>query len=68
VVGEKTLRGLLSLGLVVFVEGEIDRDVQEAIVANGFAVVDATLHPGVEEVVERLQTIGVLATVEGVQR
>jgi len=35
VVAEKTLRGLLALGLIVLVEGKVESDVQ------GFAILDA---------------------------
>ena len=68
VVAEKTLRGLLALGLIVLVDGEIDREAREAIAVSGFAVVDAGTFSDAVELVEYLRTIDVLAAVEEGQR
>jgi len=59
---------LLALGLIVLVDGEIDREAREAIAVSGFAVVDAGTFSDAVELVEYLRTIDVLAAVEEGQR
>jgi len=62
VVAEKTLRGLLALGLIVLVEGKLESD---ALKASGFAVVDAAGFANPGEIVEHLRKQDVLAFAEG---
>jgi hypothetical protein len=66
VVAEKTLRGLLALGLIVLVEGKLEDD--DALKASGFAVVDAAAFANPGELLEHLRKEDVLASSEGITR
>jgi sulfate adenylyltransferase large subunit len=58
---EKTLRGLLSLGLISLIGGILDEQAHQALIADGFAVIDASQFARVNELTEHLRQSGVLA-------
>jgi len=65
VTAEKTLRGLLALGLIVLVEGKLESDVLKA---SGFEVVDAAGFVSPVELLEYLRKEDVLSAGEGSTR
>jgi len=59
VVGDKTLRGLLSLGLIVLLEGSVDLAVKDAIVLKSGTFANA------DELIAHLREAGALAPQDG---
>jgi sulfate adenylyltransferase large subunit len=62
---EKTLRGLLSLGLISLIGGTLDEQAHQALIADGFAVIDASQFARVSELTIHLRQSGVLAPKDG---
>jgi sulfate adenylyltransferase large subunit len=65
VVAEKTLRELLSLGLISLVEGALDEHTRKALAVGDFAVIDSAKFAHVSDLTEHLRQIGVLAPQDG---
>jgi hypothetical protein len=59
VVGEKTLHGLLSLGLIVLLEGSVDLAMKDAIVLK------SATFAGADELFAHLREAGILAPQDG---
>jgi sulfate adenylyltransferase subunit 1 len=65
VTAEKTLHGLLSLGLVVLVPGAVNDETRNALEAVHFAVIDSSGFVSADELTKHLEEIGVLGPRQG---